>query len=133
MNAGSFFEGKKGYGVLATADAQGKVDAAIYATPHVIDEHTVAFIMRDRLTHHNLQSNPHAAYLFIEEGGGYKGVRLFLTKLREEQDTELLYSMRRKEYPADKEAGSGPLFLVFFKVNEALPLIGAGKSPVEIA
>lgn len=133
MNVGSFFEGKKGYGILATADAQGKVDAAIYATPHVIDEHTVAFIMRDRLSHHNLQSNPHAAYLFIEEGGGYKGVRLFLTKLREEQDTELLYSMRRREYPADKEAGSGPLFLVFFKVNEALPLIGAGKSPVEIA
>ena len=82
MNVGSFFEGKKGYGVLATADGQGKVDAAIYATPHVIDEHTVSFIMRDRLSHHNLQSNPHAAYLFIEEGGGYKGVRLFLTKLR---------------------------------------------------
>lgn len=127
MNVKSFFDGKKGYGVLATADVHGKVNAAIYATPHVIDDQTIAFIMRDRLTHHNLRANPHAAYLFKEEGGGYQGVRLFLTKLREEQDTELLYSMRRKEYPADKEPESGPLFLVFFKVNEVLPLIGAGK------
>jgi len=132
MNIGEFFADKRGHGVMATADAAGKVDIAIYATPHVMEDNTVAFIMRDRLTHHNLHSNPRAAYLFIEEGGGYKGVRLFLTKLREEQDTELLYSLRRKEYPSDSESQRGPLFLVFFKVDEALPLIGAGTPPVKI-
>ena len=66
MNLREYFESVKGRGVLATADEDGKVDAAIYASPHFIDEETVAFIMRDRLTHHNLQSNPHAAYLFME-------------------------------------------------------------------
>ncbi|MCK8602771.1 pyridoxamine 5'-phosphate oxidase family protein [Desulfoferrobacter suflitae] len=132
MKISEYFVGKKGHGVMATADAAGKVDIAVYATPHVMEDHTVAFIMRDRLTHHNLQSNPKAAYLFIEEGAGYKGVRLYLTKLREEQDSELLYTLRRKEYPADGEAQRGPLFLVFFKVEEVLPLIGAGNPPVEI-
>jgi hypothetical protein len=133
MNIGEFFEHKKGHGVLATADSEGKVDVAVYATPHVIDDHTLAFIMRDRLTHHNLRSNPHAAYLFIQEGVGYKGIRLYLSILREEQDTELLYSLRRKEYPAESESERGKMFLVFFKVDEALPLVGAGPPPVDIS
>jgi hypothetical protein len=37
--------------------------------------------MADRLTHQNLQSNDRAAYLFMEEGQGYKDKRLFLKKL----------------------------------------------------
>lgn len=132
MNIGEFFKEKKGHGIMATADSEGKVDVAIYATPHVIDDRTIAFIMRDRLTHHNLESNPQAAYLFIEEGAGYKGVRLYLIKEREETDSELLYSLRRKEYPAEKESERGPMFLVFFKIDKVLPLIGAGTPPVEI-
>jgi hypothetical protein len=59
------FESTKGSGVLATADSSGKVDAAIYSRPHFLEEGTLAFIMRDRLTHHNLQSNPHATFLFM--------------------------------------------------------------------
>ncbi len=102
MNLREYFESVKGRGVLATADGGGKVDAAMYATPHFIDDETIAFIMRDRLTHNNLQSNPHAAYLFMESGQKFAGKRLFLTKTREEQDSELLYSLRRKKYSAEK-------------------------------
>jgi len=112
MRLREYFESVKGRGVLATADADGKVDAAIYATPHFMDDdETIAFIMRDRLTHHNLQSNAHAAYLFMESGGGFAGKRLFLTKTREEQDSELLNSLRRRTYPGDEKE---PKFLVFF-------------------
>jgi hypothetical protein len=89
-----------------------------------MEDGTIAMIMRDRLTHHNLQSNPHAAFLFIEDGPGYKGKRLFLTKVREEQDSELLYSLRRRQYPNDKEEAK---FLMFFKLNKELPLVGAGN------
>lgn len=126
MDIKKYFENTRGTGVLATADDQGKVDAAIYATPHVIDKDTIAFIMPDRLTHHNLQTNKHAAYLFMEESPGYKGTRLFLSKIREEQDTELLYSIRRKKYARDgceEEAR----YLVFFTVNKILPLVGSGE------
>jgi hypothetical protein len=124
MELKDYFESTKGVGVMATADADGKVDAAIYARPHFMDDGTIAMIMRDRLTHHNLQSNPHAAFLFIEDGPGYKGKRLFLTKVREEQDSELLYSLRRRQYPNDKEEAK---FLVFFKLEKELPLVGAGN------
>ena len=42
MDLGEYFEKNEGLGVLATADAQGNVDAAIYARPHVMDEGTSA-------------------------------------------------------------------------------------------
>ncbi len=124
MELKDYFENTKGVGVLATADGDGKVDAAIYARPHFMEDGTLAVIMRDRLTHHNLQSNPHAAFLFMEEGPGYKGKRLFMTKVNEEQNTELLHSLRRRQYPDSKEEAK---FLVFFKLDKELPLVGAGK------
>ena len=124
MDLKDYFENTQGLSVLATADAEGRVDAAIYSRPHVMDSDTVALVMRDRLTHHNLQSNPHAAYLFRETGEEYVGKRLFLTKIREEQDTELAYKLRRRKYPDDRQE---PLFLVFFRIDKILPLIGPGK------
>lgn len=130
MNLKEYFENAGGMGVLATANDKGIVDVAVYAKPHVMGDDSVAFIMAERLTHHNLQSNPHAAYLFREEGPGYKGTRLFLTKTREEKDTELLYSLRSKRYAAEKQEGK-PRFLVFFKVDRVLPLIGPGEEVEE--
>ena len=124
MELKDYFESTKGTGVMATADGNGKVDAAIYARPHFMEDGTLAVIMRDRLTHNNLQSNDSATFLFIEDGPGYKGKRLFLTKVREEQDSELLYALRRRQYPNDKEEAK---FLVFFKLDKELPLVGAGN------
>ncbi len=128
MDLGKYFEGAKGLGVLATADDQGRVDVAVYASPHFMDDGTIAFIMPDRLTHHNLQSNAHAAYLFKEDGPGYKGIRLFLKKLREQQDSELLHAIRRKKYASEKGEEEASRFLVFFTVEKTLPLIGAGEN-----
>lgn len=116
-----YFESTKGTGVLATADDSGKVDAAIYSRPHFLEERTLAFIMRDRLTHHNLQSNPHATFLFIEEGPGYNGKRLFLKKIREENNPELIQKIKRRQYTDENEA---PKFLVYFTLDKELPLIG---------
>jgi len=45
MTLKDYFDNAKGYGVLATADNAGKVNAAVYARPHVMDEKTVTFIM----------------------------------------------------------------------------------------
>ncbi len=124
MSLNEYFDNTEGFGVLATADGDGKVDAAVYARPHVMDDGTIAMIMRDRLTHHNLQSNPHATYLFREKKTGYKGMRLFLTKIREEKDGDLLQSLRRRQYIDGKDEAK---FLVFFRIDKQLPLIGAGE------
>ncbi len=117
-----YFESVKGIGVLATADSDGKVDAAIYSSPHFLEEGTLAFIMRDRLTHHNLKSNSSATFLFIEEGAAYKGKRLFLKKVREENDSVLINKIKRRKYTDDNEE---PTFLVYFTIEKELPLIGS--------
>jgi hypothetical protein len=125
----AYFDSAKGHGVLATANAAGLVNQAIFARPHIMDDNSVAFIMPDRLTHANLQSNPKAAYLFLEAGPGYRGKRLYLSKIREEQDTELLYALRRRTYPGESEQKEVPRFLVFFQVDKVLPAVGTGNEP----
>jgi len=130
MTLNKYFESASGTGVLSTADGGGKVDAAIYSTPHVMDDGTVAFIMRERMTHENLQSNPFAIYLFMEDGPGYKGLRLYLKKTREDADPELIKSMTRRRLKPELDAQKGPKHLVYFTVEKILPLIGSGKAPV---
>jgi hypothetical protein len=126
MNLNAYFDSTTGHGVLATADAAGKVNAAVYARPHFIDEDTVAFIMRERLTHANLQTNPHATYLFIQSGPGYAGKRLYLTKVREETNDELIAAIcRRCDYSAFADQLSR--HVVFFTIDQVLPLVGAGS------
>ena len=127
MSLIEYFEQNQGVGVLSTADAEGRVNAAIYSRPHIMDDGTLAFIMPDRLTHRNLNSNPYAAYLFRENGPGYKGKRIYLTKVREEKDSELIRSLRRKIYPPEVEEKGGPRSIVFFTVDKVLPLIGTGE------
>jgi hypothetical protein len=125
MKLSEYFEQASGMGILATADSAGAVDAAVYAKPHFIDEETVAFIMADRLTHHNIQQNPRAAYLFREDGDKYVGKRLYLRKTKEVQDTQLVSEMRRKKYPEIVgKYGDENKFVVYFKIDKVLALIG---------
>jgi hypothetical protein len=124
MSLSEYFENTKGRCILATADSKGVVDAAIYSRPHVIDEDNIAFIMLDRLSHANLQSNPHAAFLFMEAGEKYVGKRLFLTKTREEDDQEVVEKFRRKKSYDLPDDDKKKRFLVYFHVDKVLPLIG---------
>jgi len=120
-NIQEYLESRKGIGILATADGNGKVDAAIYSRPHFLEEGTLAFVMRDRLTHHNLQSNPSATFLFIEEGTVLKGKRLFLQKVREENNPDLIKKIKRRKTADENEE---PMYLVYFTLDRELPLIG---------
>jgi hypothetical protein len=123
MSLIEYFENVEGIGVLGTADAAGKVDVALYARPHVLDENTVAFIMSDHLSHDNLSSNPHAAYLFVERGEAYNGVRMYLTRTHEETDPKKIEGLRRKS-PGQPDYTGIQKFLVHFKVDEVRRLVG---------
>jgi len=124
MNLGEYFEQTKGYGILATADVDGKVNVALYSRPHFMDDGNAAFIMAERLTYQNLKANPWAAYLFIESTEGYSGKRLYLRKVKEEQNDQLINEIRRKRYhlPSQPETRH----IVYFEVEKVLPLIGSG-------
>ncbi len=131
MSLTDYFENTEGVGVLATADSQGNVDLALYARPHVVSEDEVEFIMSDRLSHDNVSANPHAAYLFLEQGeqggaqgyGGYNGLRLYLTRTEEETDPQKIEEIRR-ESRKGRDYGDQKKFLVHFKVDGARRLIG---------
>jgi hypothetical protein len=88
MKLSDYFEKTKGRGVISTADSSGHLTSAVYAKPHFMDENNIAFIMADRLTHKNLESNTNAVYLFMESGEKYA-------------ETSILPKLKRKEQPSD--------------------------------
>ncbi len=124
MNLDEYFEKNKGIGILATSDSDGNVDMAVYSRPHIIDDKTIAFIMGDRLSHANLQSNPKASYLFREDGDGYNGKRLYLIKINEEKNSKEIEKIRRKKRYENPEYEKKDKFLVYFKINKIRPLVG---------
>ena len=124
MSLADYFEKAQGFGVLATADDEGKVDIALYGRPHIIDETTVAFIMSDRLSHSNLTKNPAAAYLFLEKAEGYMGKRLYLTKIREETDTAKIETIRRRRRNDCHSEIKEEKYLVHFRVDNIRSLVG---------
>jgi hypothetical protein len=126
MKLSEYFEKREGVGVLATADADGNVNAALYGRPHFFDDETLAFIAAEKLTHANLQSNPKAVYLF-KEMDRHEGWRLYITKIREEKDSPLIEEIRRKKYPeVEGKYKTGNQYLIYFHLDKVLPLIGGG-------
>ncbi|NLK40736.1 MAG: pyridoxamine 5'-phosphate oxidase family protein [Planctomycetes bacterium] len=120
MNLKDYFNRTQGVGVLATSDADGNVDAAVYAVPHVVDENTLGFIMRPRRSFNNILKNPKAAYLFLEKTDGYNGLRLYLEKCGLENNPDKINQLRRSRHGGDEERAT----LVYFKVTEQRPLVG---------
>jgi hypothetical protein len=125
MDLKEYFENSEGMGTLSTADSNGNVDSAIYASPHVMSEDTVAFIMRPRLSFDNVQQNPKAVYMYIEKGPGYQGRRLYLEKTAQEENPETVNQLRRSSH--GDTGGEEQAKLVYFKVTRIRPLVGDGE------
>jgi len=123
MNLSDYFQSVKGTGVLATSDPSGNVDIAIYSRPYIIDEKTIAFSMLERLSYSNVQSNPKAAYLFIEKGEGYAGTRLYLTRTGEEKDPKRIKEIKQ-QHSKSRSSDEIPKHLVYFTVDRIRPLVG---------
>ena len=122
MDLNQYFESKEGLGILSTSDTDGNVNSAVYASPHVIDNETIAFIMRPRRSYGNISQNPKAAYLFIEKDLGYQGKRLYLEKTREETNPEKINLLRRSHHSSSDDDSKATL--VYFKVTDVRPLVG---------
>ncbi len=123
----AYFRDTAGSGVLSTASSDGRVNSALYAKPRFFEDGSVAFIMLDRLSHHYVANNPYAAYLFLEDAEGYRGVRLHLRMLREELNTpriEALLSDAGRSYVGNKDR-----YLVFFTIEQVLPLVSPAQDP----
>jgi hypothetical protein len=127
MSLKSYFENKEGLGVLATSDNEGKVNTAIYARPHLIDEKTLIFTMCNNRSFANLNKTNFASYLFKENGDLYQGKRLLLRKIKETMDNELYENIHRKnKCPYEIEGEHKEKYLVYFEIDEVRPLVGSG-------
>ena len=123
MSLAEYFENTKGLGVLATSDSDGNVDIAVYSRPYIIDEKTIAFSMLERLSYSNIQSNPKAAYMFAEQGEGYAGKRLHLTKTGEEKDPDRIKEIKQ-QHTKTREPDEKARHLIYFTVDKIRPLVG---------
>ena len=113
-----------GLGVMSTSSPDGRVNSAVYARPHIIDESTLVWGMTDKRTYQNLTRNPHAAFLFKTNGPGFSGVRLALDLLRTEESGELLETIKANtEEIVGPGAGAAVTHAVWFKVIEVRTLI----------
>lgn len=122
MNLSNYMDNSRGVGILSTSGINGEVNAAVYARPHVLGEDTVGFIMRDRLSRANLRQNSHAHFLFVEEGGKSRGIRLHLDMVGETDDSEQINEITRKE---QLDNNHEKRYFVTFKVQKVLPLLGS--------
>lgn len=125
MNLKDYLSEQKGVGVLSTADSEGRVNAAIYARPHVMEDGRLAMIMRNRLTRRNLLQNPYATFLFIENTQGYQGVRLALKKTSEDTDQDRIKQLTRRSLTEKEDREKGPKFFTYFVVEKVRPLVGS--------
>lgn len=126
MDLARYFKETDGIGILGTSDSECQVDLALYSKPIVIDDATIALVMKQRHSHQNLQQNLKAGYLFLEKGPGYKGLRMHLAMLREEKNQSLIESLRKEQpcmFPKEDDSAK---YLVYFTVKQVRPMIGDG-------
>jgi len=113
-----------GKGVMATAGKGGRVNTAVYATPHIVNEETVAWGMTEGRTFQFAQENPHASYLYFAPGAGFTGIRLALERTAIESSGKLLETIRsRASESSGPQAGSAVKHVVYYKVLETRPLV----------
>ena len=132
MTLKEYFNNTRGTGVLATADNEGRTDAAIYSRPHIMDDGSLAFIMRERLSLNNLQSNPYATFLFMEHDAHINGMRLFMKKTGEDTNKELISRMTRRNLTPEEDKAAGPKHIVYFNLEKILSLVGGNEIDMKI-
>ena len=114
----------QGVAVLSTAAADGTVNSAIYARPHVIDETTVVWGMTDKRTFRNISENRNASFLFKTSAPGFSGVRLSLEMMKSEEEGELLDTIKANaEAVVGPGAGAAVTHAVWFTITERRELI----------
>jgi len=114
-------------GVLATANDEKDVNAAVFGSPKMIDEDTVIMAIGDNRSASYLKENPKATFIVVEPGDApatWKGARLYLEVESFEGYGEVLDSFRAniRKVAGDKSANAIKA-AIRFKVTDVRPLI----------
>ena len=130
-NLMEYFNKQPRIGTLSTSGKDGKVDVAVFGSPHMIDEKTVVMAMGRNRTLANLQENPNAVYIIMEPGkaiSDWKGIRVYL-KMKECATSGETLDMMKSESAKfiGEEAAKMMHAAVTLEVGEVRPLIDFGQ------
>ena len=126
-----YFNKQPRLGTLSTADKEGKVNAAYFGSPSMIDEKTILMGLGKNRTLGNLQENPHAVFLIMEPGKTvteWKGVRIYLKTTECQTSGEKIDQVRAAI--AEKAGENAAKMIhagVTFEVQEIRPLADFGQ------
>lgn len=118
-------------GTLATADARGKVDNAVFSALRMVNENTVVLAIGDNRSYANLRQNPQAAYVFFHPDPNpfaWQGARVYLRLQAADEEGsafERMVAMVRKM--AGDRAADNVKAVLTFGIEEVRPLIDAGR------
>ena len=117
-------------GVLATADAQGKPNAAYFGSPHMDLEGNLIMGLMENRTLANLEANPQAVFFTVKEapvGFTTPGWRLYLKVNKIDREGEVLAQVKKAIAAAvGEQAAAGIKAGVIFEVTAVRPLVDLG-------
>ena len=126
-----YFNKQPRIGVLSTSSKDGKVDSAVFGSPHMIDENTVVIAKGKNRTFSNLQENPYAMFLIMEPGAeimDWKGIRVYM-KMKESATSGEMLDMIKGQIAkiAGEEAAKIIYATATFEIIELRPLVDMGQ------
>jgi uncharacterized pyridoxamine 5'-phosphate oxidase family protein len=126
-----YFNKQPRIGTLSTAGKDGKVDVAYFGSPRMIDEKTVLMTVRKNQTFANLQENPNAAFMILEQANaapGWKGVRVYVKMIEYQTSGEKLETMKKAiAQKAGEETAKSMYAVLIFEVQAVRPLMDVGQ------
>ncbi len=130
-NLMDYFNKEPRIGVLSTSSKDGKVDSAVFGSPHMIDEKTVLLATAQNRTLANLLENPDAVYLIMEPGSSimdWKGIRVYLRMKGYMTSGEMLEMIRNQAANLVGEEAAKIIYAaVTFEIYEVRPLVDFGQ------
>lgn len=126
-----YFNKQPRIGLLSSANKEGKVDAAIFGSPMMLDEKTVVMGLGENRTFEYLQENPNAVYTIVEQGEtimDWKGLRVYLKMKEYATSGETLETYKKQVAKvAGEDAAAMIHATVTFEVAEIRPLVDMGQ------
>jgi hypothetical protein len=126
-----YFNKKPRIGTLSTASKDGKVDAACFGSPQMLDGKTITMVVRKNRTFANLQENPNAVFMIMEPGKTgpeWKGVRVYLKMTGFETAGEKMDMMRKAIAQVMGEAAAKSFHAaITFEIQDVRPINDMGQ------
>jgi hypothetical protein len=126
-----YFNKEPRIGVLSTSSKDGKVDSAVFGSPHMIDEKTVLMATAQNQTLANLLENPAAVYMIMEPGNtimDWKGIRVYMRMKEHMTSGEMLDMIRSQAANFIGEEAAKMIYAsITFEIYEVRPLVDFGQ------